>query len=147
MTLPIIRVFFRKTLVKFSWFIQIDRKRAYVLPCASLRGMVKCQGLEAATLLMVETLTFSQMEWLPLVVCPNISACLDSGNTGMTVVFSVFPHQWSSARTHYAYIYNILIENIDKGTPILLYEHYMHYQSLYSCLPVTLSATFSQLLM
>lgn len=42
--------FVAKTLVKFSWLIQRDRERAYVLPCAPPRGMVKCQGFKAATL-------------------------------------------------------------------------------------------------
>lgn len=36
--------------------VERQRERAYVLPCATLKGMVKCQGLEGTTLLSCRTL-------------------------------------------------------------------------------------------
>lgn len=52
MVLPVISFFFLQDTCEIL-IVDTDRKRAYVLPCASLRGMGKCQGLEAATLLPV----------------------------------------------------------------------------------------------
>lgn len=125
MLLPIIRVFFSLFLSQYSCqILMVDTERQRESICAAMcpieehgevPGIWSCTSTDS-----VNTKPFSHVDWLPLVVCHSVSACLDSQNTGMTVMFSVSLHQCSQHRTHYAHIYNIQIGNIVKGTFIFM---------------------------